>query len=88
MLVFDRGVDDARQFLLNATGLALRHGFLDNLAVDVFAGRFGLWQLQKLVDRDGFGRGLKHQPLPRLAMSTFRRILQRPRSIGLFNEIF
>ena len=69
---FGHGVDSGDKFSLNRAVLALGHGFLDGVSIDVFAGGFGLWQLQKLLESDGFGGRLNHQPLPGLVMSDFK----------------
>lgn len=39
---------------------SLWHGFLDDVAVDIFAGRFSFWQLQKFFQRQRFRGGLNH----------------------------
>lgn len=39
----------------------LRHGFLNNLAIDVFAGGLGLGELKELGQRYGFCGNLNHR---------------------------
>ncbi len=45
---------------LDGAMFCLGHGFLDDLAVDEFAGGFGVGQLEEFVEGEGFEEGLDH----------------------------
>jgi hypothetical protein len=45
---------------LNCAVSCLGHGFLEDFAVDEFAGGFGVGQLEEFVEGEGFEEGLDH----------------------------